>query len=295
MTESALLFDEIATELYSLPVSQFTARRDELAKQARASGDRELAQHVKGLRRPSVVAWLANQLVRERPEEIDALLELGEGLREATALLQGDQLRELAQQQRQVLAAMVAQARTIAKAAGQPVSEDAAGGLDDTLRAALADPSSAEALASGRLTAGLTPPAFGGLAGPMLSVVRTRPDDRAGTAPKRDAGARAERLAKAREDARAAEEDADRSQVALRNAREAAEAADLDLRRADERVRSLTEQLQAASITREQADEAAHGANDARDEAERAARDAQERVEHARARLDALGEKRHPG
>src|SRR5262249_28758146 len=143
--------DEIAWELYGLLPAEFTAARNARAKEAKQAGDRDLAAAITALGKPTMVGWLANQLIRQYPDEMHALLELGESLREATASLAGDQLRELSRQQRQVVYALVHQARGLASAAGHPASEDTARGLEETLHAALADPAAASQLAAGRL------------------------------------------------------------------------------------------------------------------------------------------------
>src|SRR5258706_2896267 len=155
-------FDEIAAELYGLAPREFTAARNARATGARQAGDKALADAVGALGKPAMVGWLANQLVRERPDEVRALLDLGESLREATASLAGDQLRELSRQQRQVVYALVQQARSVANAAGHPVSEDTARGLEETLHAAMADPDAAAQLAAGQLTGALSRSGFPG-------------------------------------------------------------------------------------------------------------------------------------
>src|ERR687892_248895 len=57
---------EIAA-LYRLPVAEFVAARDQLAKRLRSAGDREAARRVAALRRPSVSVWAANQLPAAAP------------------------------------------------------------------------------------------------------------------------------------------------------------------------------------------------------------------------------------
>src|SRR5438552_1770612 len=75
--------EQVADELYALAPAAFTAARDEQARRARASGDADLAGTIKKLRRPTVSAWLVNLLAREDGGQVDALLELGQSLREA--------------------------------------------------------------------------------------------------------------------------------------------------------------------------------------------------------------------
>jgi hypothetical protein len=159
-------FDQVADELYGLPPEQFTAARTRHEKQARQAGDRELAARVHSLAKPSVAAWLANQLVRERRDELSPLAQLGAGLREATEKLAGDELRQLSRQQHELVYALVQEARQLARAAGHSVSEDTARRLEDTLQAAVADQHAAEQLLAGRLTEGLHHTGFGGTSSP---------------------------------------------------------------------------------------------------------------------------------
>jgi len=144
--------DEIADSLYGLPPEQFTAARTQYEKEAKAAGDRDAAARIHAMAKPSVPAWLANQLAREHRDELQPLLELGAGLRNATRNLAGDQLRTLSRQQHQLVYALVEQARKLARAADRSVSDDAARGLEETLHAALADEQAASLLLAGRLT-----------------------------------------------------------------------------------------------------------------------------------------------
>jgi hypothetical protein len=158
-----------ADELYGLPLEEFIAVRTERAKQARGRGDRDVAAAIGKLAKPNTVGWLANQLVRHHGEEIGPLLELGEAMRQATAMLDADQLRQLSRQQRQLVQALVRKARDLA--AGQVLSDSAARGLADTLHAALADEQAARQLSQGRLTSGLAHSGFPGIAADAQSAV----------------------------------------------------------------------------------------------------------------------------
>jgi hypothetical protein len=153
--------EEIADELYGLPPEEFTAARTRYEKEAKAAGDRSAAADIHSLAKPTVTAWLTNQLVRARRSELEPLLELGGALRDATQNLDGDQLRELSRQQQKVMYALVQQARALARAAGRSVSEDAVRGLEETLRAALADEQAGRLLLAGHLTDGLHSSDFG--------------------------------------------------------------------------------------------------------------------------------------
>ncbi len=147
---------EAADGLYALPPGGFREARDALAGQARTAGDRDLAKAIGRLRRPTVSAWLVNQLVREAGDQLNELLELGADLRDAQSALAGDRLRELSGRRRELVAALTQQARLLAQRAQQPVSEQAERELAGTLEAALADPAAEEAVRSGRLTSALS-------------------------------------------------------------------------------------------------------------------------------------------
>src|SRR3954462_13818580 len=71
--------------LYQLPLTEFTAARDELVKRLRAEGERERAQEIKPLRKPTAAVWLVNQLARERPLDVQRLLKAGESLTKSQA------------------------------------------------------------------------------------------------------------------------------------------------------------------------------------------------------------------
>lgn len=149
--------ESVADELYSLPRQEFTAARNAAARQAREQGHRELTEQIGALRRPSTAAWLANQLAREHPEQVRALMELGDGLREAQRRLQGEQLRRLSRQRHELVHAIVRQVGALARTAGQPVSDAVTRELVNTFTAAVNSSAAAQTLAGGRLTAALDP------------------------------------------------------------------------------------------------------------------------------------------
>jgi hypothetical protein len=151
---------EVAGELYALTPAEFTAARDERARQARQAGQRDDAAAIKKLARPTTSAWLVNQLSREAPDQLGRLVEVGEALEEAQRTLAGDRLRELSGQRRNVINDLLPQAAEIASRAGQPASAVVMGEVRATLEAALADSAARAAVQSGRLT---KPLAYAGL------------------------------------------------------------------------------------------------------------------------------------
>jgi len=69
-------------KLYRLPLSEFTAARNARSK-ALKRDDPELASAVAALPKPSVAAAALNELVREDPSEVRALIQSGKRLRQA--------------------------------------------------------------------------------------------------------------------------------------------------------------------------------------------------------------------
>ena len=67
--------DEVADELYALAPRDFVAARDARSKEAKAAGDPDAAKQIAALRKPTVVAWVANLLVRRRADDVEPLLE----------------------------------------------------------------------------------------------------------------------------------------------------------------------------------------------------------------------------
>jgi hypothetical protein len=285
--------DEAADQLYALSPREFTAARDARAKEAKDAGDKEAAAEIKALRKPTVTAWLANQLVRQHADEVRPLLELGSALREATATLSGPQLRELSRQRNDVVRALVRQARRLAADAGQPVSEDVARGLEETLNAALADPGQAELLLQGRLSVQLKHSGYGPPEGTSpaarkppaapAKAARSVPGRRQPTAAEQRRAERRDRLerelAEAWPAARAA---ADARSAAEQQAKQAADEAKVLRRRVD----GLRSELAAAEEDLAKATAASDQATEARDAAAAEADRATKRVSTVQRELE---------
>jgi hypothetical protein len=142
---------EVAADLYGVAPGQFTAARTAAVKAARADGDTALATAVGALRKPGAAAAAVNLLVRERPEDVGRLLDLGVRLREAQAALSGTDLRALHGEQQRTMTEVVAVAADLLTEAGGTVGAAARGQVEATLRAAMGDPDAAAAVATGLL------------------------------------------------------------------------------------------------------------------------------------------------
>lgn len=238
-------FDDVADELYGLPLKEFTAARTAAAARAKEGGDPALAGRIGELKKPNTVGWLANQLVRRHPEGVRGLVDLGETLRDAMRRLAGDELRQSAGRQQQTVYALVQQAVQVAGAQSQGISADAKRGLEQTLHAALVDPQVAAELTAGRLTGplsrtGLPDIPIGDLAPPSRKPDQGRPDQSRRPDQRRTDQDRR----KADEDTAIAEAAA--AAKAYAQAQHSAEQLEEAVRAAKEKVQRLTEQLDTA-------------------------------------------------
>ncbi len=177
--------DSIAGKLYGVSPEAFTSSRSAEVRAARSAGNYQLAAAVAQLRRPTVGAWLANQLARECKDELEALFDLGTSMRQAQGAGDWPELRLLTRQRRQMVAALVSEARRLARTRNHPLSENSTSELENTLEAAVASADAANALRSGRMNVGLTYSGFGPLdsGAPLITESSKRTDRRQSSAP----------------------------------------------------------------------------------------------------------------
>jgi hypothetical protein len=285
--------DAVADELYSLPPQDFTGTRNERVKQARSSGDRDLATAIGALRRPSTSAWVVNLLVRERSDLVDQLLELAEALRAAQETLSGPELRALSTQRHRVIASIVGEARKLAVAHGGKVGDAGERELEATFDAALADPSAAEQVRAGRLHSALSYAGLGAApttSAPAPARVATASAP-APARPKADRDAEAERKrAEARRAAeqavRDAEADAERATTERDEVLAEHRRAESQRDEVQQRVADLTEQLEQAQSDAVAAANAVREQQRKRSRADHRAHEAQRRLDRARDALE---------
>jgi hypothetical protein len=199
--------------LYALPLEEFTRARNGLAARLKKAHQTEAAETVRTLKKPSVVAWAANQLTREATEQVAALLEAGERLRDAQQRALGgqarpDEVNDAAGAEREAVRTLLAAGR---KLLGNRASASLLDRLGQTLRAAAVDDVGRALLERGRLTEELKAVGFGPLE--AVKPARRRGDEVARAARERVSALRAEaRVLDA--EARAAEEAAQQARRA---------------------------------------------------------------------------------
>ncbi|MFI1722619.1 hypothetical protein [Streptomyces sp. NPDC020489] len=285
--------DQVAGELYALRPQDFVAARDARVAEARRAKDMAAARGIGALRRPTTAAWASNLFVRERPEEAERLLALGQTLREAHRTLDAGQFREASRRQNQMITALVREAAALAQQAGQPLTEPVRHEVEQILHSALADAAVAQEWAAGRLTK--APDATVGFTAVTPDTVPSRPEPRPpkkppAKRPNRRDTARREQLDAARRAARDAAAEAARSEKEQSRAEQAQESAAARAEQAGARVRELEEQLRQAREDDRAARAAASSARDAAQRARRTATTARRTAARAAEKLAELGE-----
>lgn len=195
--------------LYGLPLDEFTAERDALAKRLRTDGDREEAAAVKKLRKPTVPAWAINQATRADAKAAKALLTAGEALAGAQeAMLSGSasaDLREAVAAHSEAVDRMMGPVTDALRPAASASNVDRA---RETLRAIAGDDELRAEFEAGSVVRDREAVGFGGAA---PGVLRPAPSPKRGAVRSRKRAAEAVRKAERALDVAAAEaEDAQR-------------------------------------------------------------------------------------
>jgi len=287
--------EEALEELYSTHPSDFTKKRDAIAKELKARGDGEAASAVRARRKPTQVAWVLNQLARRYPDDVAELVDVGRELaREQRKALRGEataSFRGSIDRQRRVVGGLTRKTADLMKELGV----DPSGHLDEVasaLQAALVDPAVGARLEEGRLEK--PPEAAAGFSGPLPTgplprisprpAKEARPERPAATRPRRGAETAAKKRAEARERAeRQAQALAQKRALAKERAeRQAAERAE---KKAVAALRAAEREAEKRRKAAQKAEEEARKAIERAKELARAAEESSQRVAEAKREL----------
>jgi hypothetical protein len=208
--------------LYDLPLEEFTKARNNLVARLRKAHQSEAAAEVRGLKKPTVVAWAANRLARDEPKLTASLLEAGERLRETQQrALAGnakqDEVADATAAERETIRGLLTAAR---RHFGDRATSPLLDKLSQTLRAAAVDPAARLLLEQGRLTEELKAVGFG----PLEAVKpATRHGDEVGRAARERVSALRAEARRLSADAQEAEHDVEQAEQALEGLREEAQ------------------------------------------------------------------------
>lgn len=159
--------------LYGLPLGEFVAARNQLAKaKKKLAPDR--AEEIKKLPKPTASAWIINQLVRREPRRVDHLLSAIDRVRavQLAALSGGTELslREVMKEEREAQEDLAEAASAALQAAGANVTRPAIDKALKAFHAAALDQDGRTQLEAGCLCLDFEEPGFDGLVTGDLSA-----------------------------------------------------------------------------------------------------------------------------
>lgn len=276
--------DESIDRVYQSPLAEFVTARNQLASTLKREGRPEAGAQVRALAKPSLTAWVVNQLYWRAREDFDALVAAGDQLRGAErAMLEGRTVKKAADVQRvrvMALKQLLGRADDLCRADGIAFSPLLRRRLSMNLEAIAVYGTAGARHQRGRLTADLEPPGFDVLTALAPAVApNTTPGPVSGRGAKQapalltvsvteqraqerltEAAAEVERMRHALADARAAEHLADealaRAQATVDEARrrlEEATSAAAAAQGASERARAARATTSEALSQREEA------------------------------------------
>ncbi len=232
--------------LYGLPPGEFTAARNDLARELKSSGDATGAERVKELKKPSRAAGAINRAARGNRRDVKRLLDAAAKLGEAQEqLLQGGGrkgIQQAVERERAAVDKLMAAVAAELKAE-RGASEAMLGRARGTLHAVASDPDLRAELEAGRISEDRTAVGLGPLTA-GVGGAGGRPARGSGSAKKKDEARR--RLKQAEREL----EDAERA-----------------LRRAENERAEAEERLEAASAAASSAERGLAAATSARDKA----------------------------
>ena len=284
--------------LYGLPLQEFTGARNALAKRLKKEGEKDDAEEVAALPKPTVSAWAVNHLFTVESERMEELLASGESARKALReiLSGGDAgaLRNAIQEARDLANDLRDRAVEALSAEGNRPGAAIVERIATNLQSLAFSPVAEPVLERGWMDVDLPPVGFEVLAGLQLAALPARPKrEPVKPAPKPQPVS-----------VRKAEKEEDKEETRLREKREREEAKARERREKEEeksreradreqaRRRERLAQVQAqreeaagrADFLRRKAEQAEKVAEEARqkaDEADRIAADARKRADEA--------------
>lgn len=268
-------------ELFQLPLNEFTAARNALAKSAGKDG-----AAIRALTKPPLAAWAVNQVYWKDPDTYEALIAAANEMRQThRSVLEGKtaDLRSAGREHDIAIDAALKSALSILRDSGNPITDATRQAILNTLRALPADEP------PGRLTRTLSPGGFEMLAGITPAAAPKRAAKPATPPPSKGKGKdedEAAREAARKREARAAAERAvrDADQKARHAEFEAARAA-RDASKAAKRLEEARRAFEEAKEELAHAEQEAQRTESAKDEADERSQQAQEALEEARAAL----------
>jgi hypothetical protein len=276
--------------LFKLPLGEFTAARNALAAELKKAGRQAEATEVKALAKPSVPAWVVNQLYWRHREPFERLMEAGDRLRRAQASQPASNSgREAIVARREAVTALAAIAADILREGNHGAARDLLRRVTSTLEALSSYGSPPDAPVAGRLTDHLEPAGFEAVAdlfsGSAPPVREGRPR----------AGSKRTELVR-RSDEKDAKDSAAAARASVRDAERALSAARKQVERTTAKSDAAAKRAKGSEVQRAQIEkrlvQAVKEADAARHDADEAAATAKEAIQAAEAAERALEQAR---
>jgi hypothetical protein len=156
--------------LFKVPIAEFTAVRNDLAKRLKKANREDEAEKVKAISKPSISAWAANQLYWNHRNEFKRLLEAGKQLAEAQASQlkgTGADVRPRITARREAVSTLLQLADALLRDGGHGATPDTLRRIETTLEALSTSTSIPGTPEPGRLTEDVAPLGFESLAALM--------------------------------------------------------------------------------------------------------------------------------
>lgn len=224
-----------AQRLYRLPLDRFTQRRNARAKELKDEGKKKQAEEVRSLRRPTVAAWVVDQLAHERAAQVKRLAKAAETIAQERSAAK---VRKAMEARRDVIADLVEDAEDILQEAGRKPSAQVTRQVARTLTSATST-DERETLVTGTFTRPLASSGF------EQALAMTPPPKLSKTEERLLAQLEEvqDELRRRKKQRTAANSEAKRARRALRDAQQDAEAADKSVDRLERKAKKLKKKL----------------------------------------------------
>jgi hypothetical protein len=297
--------DQDVDELFKLPLAEFIAARDSLAKRLKQSGRADDAALVKALAKPPVSAWTVNQLYWHHRAAFEELLAAGQSFHKAqTSGLAGKvaNMRGSLEARRKALAELSDLAASLLSDAGHNPSLDMIRRVTTTLEAISAYASVSDGPTLGRLSQDVDPPGFESLAafipgagvlkGPAVSQKSAATASRQKTPTAREVRqleeTRQARIAAAKVAVQTGKKSLADARARAQGLESAQKKANAEAKQAEKQLRDAEERIKNARIASEAADRRSQSVAAEAKEAARAVDDARRQMEKAAKELEVL-------
>ena len=178
-SESRSNLESQVDALFKLPLAEFIGARNDLATRLKREGRADDASLVKALAKPSVSAWVVNQLYWHHREEFDELVRAGGRVRQAQARTSAHSagMRESLEARREAIRRLTESATALLRDAGHSLTPETIHRITTTIEAVSAYASLSDGPIPGRLNRDLDPPGFESLASLMAGAVTTKANE----------------------------------------------------------------------------------------------------------------------